>query len=94
MKQFVALTDKALPAENSVVVGAWEPIISELFAGRSGHNTYVYSLDRPELERLIKSGHGIAYSSEVIRVFNSRAAGVDLALFGARNVRQMLVGQP
>ncbi len=94
VERFVSLPEIALPGDNSVVVGGWEPIISELQLGRRGHNGYVYSLDRLQLKRLVQSGQGIAYSSEVIRAFNTRVTGVDLRLFGARNLREMLVGQP
>lgn len=92
--RFVALTDDALPGENTVVVGAWAPIISELFAENCGHNRYVYLLSRNDLEELIQERRGIAYSGNVIREFNSRVHGVDLASYGARNVRQILLGQP
>lgn len=94
IRQFVAVTEQRLPTDTVIVVGAWAPIIAELFPSEQTHNRYVYLLSRAELEQAVASGAGIAYATEVIRGFNQRVHGIDLAAHGARNVRQMLVGRP
>lgn len=94
VQKFVTLTEEKLPGENTVVVGAWESVISELFPAPGTHNHYVYLLTAAELQSLVKNGSAIAYSSEVTRQFNYSVYGVDLAAFGARNVRQLLIGSP
>lgn len=94
IRRFVGLTDEHLPGENTVVVGAWEPIISVLFPTPRGHNHYVYLLSAADAEGELKKQRNLAYASEVVRGFNYRVAGIDLATYGARNIRQMLVKQP
>ncbi|MFN2509121.1 MAG: glycosyltransferase family 39 protein [Chthoniobacterales bacterium] len=94
VQQFVMLTEQALPTQSTVVVGAWEPILSELFAAERLRHDYVYSLSRVEVAQVLATGRGIAYTSDVIRGFNARIHGFDLARFGAVNLRQSLVGQP
>ncbi|HEX8279850.1 MAG TPA: hypothetical protein VF551_00615, partial [Chthoniobacterales bacterium] len=85
--RFVTLTEEKLPGEYTVIVGAWEPMIAELFAGEVTHNRYVYLLRPAELHALVAKGSPIAYSSETMRGFNHGVHGVDVAAFGARNVR-------
>jgi hypothetical protein len=92
--KFVTLTEEKLAGENTVVVGAWESVISVLYPAPATRNHYVYLLTAAELQALVQSGSAIAYSSDVTRQFNHSVYGVDLAAFGARNVRQLLVGQP
>jgi hypothetical protein len=94
VQKFVNLTEEKLPGQNTIVVGAWEPLIVELFAGQSTHNRYVYLLTPDELHVLVQNRSPIAYSSETMRGFNYSVHGVDLAAFGARNVRQLLIGHP
>lgn len=94
VRRFVELAEAKLPRGTTVVVGAWQPIIDELFAGTRTQNRYAYLLNRSELEAAAASGAPLAYASEVVRGFNQRANDVDLAAYGARNVRQILVGAP
>lgn len=94
IERFVQMTEKALPGRNTVVVGGWEPIIGELPIAVGTHNRYVYLLSAAEAEALIQQGEGLAYASDTVRVFNIRAARVDLTSYGARNVRQILLGRP
>ncbi|MGI8437663.1 MAG: hypothetical protein ACR2NX_12300 [Chthoniobacterales bacterium] len=94
IERFAQATEKALPGRNTVVVGAWEPIIGELPVSAGTHNRYVYLLSAAEAEALTDRGEGIAYASDTVRAFNIRVAKLDLAKHGARNVRQILVGVP
>lgn len=94
VRRFVAMTEEKLPPGTTVVVGAWQPIIEELFADKPTHHRYAYLLSRSELDAAAASGAPLAYATEVLRGFNQRVYGVDLAAYGARNVRQILVGVP
>ena len=94
VRQFVAMTEEKLPNGTIVVVGAWQPIIDEMFVGTPIDNRYVYLLSRREAEDAARSGVPMAYATEVIRGFNQRVHGVDLAAYGAGNVRQLLLGVP
>jgi hypothetical protein len=94
VERFVAMAEDRLPGANIVVVGAWAPIIAELTPGASLHNRYEYLLTAAQLSELARSGTSVAYASNVIRGFNHRVHGVDLAAYGAQNVRQLLLGQP
>jgi hypothetical protein len=94
VRQFVAMTEEKLPRGTTVVVGAWQPIIEELFAGTPTHNRYAYLLTRSELDAAAVTGEPLAYATEVVRGFNHRVHGVDLAAYGAQNVRQLLLGVP
>ncbi len=90
VKRFVIATDKLFPGQNTVVVGGWEPIISVLYP--ESHNRYIYLLSPTEAKHLAPGS--VAYASEVIREFNYRVYGIDLAAIGAQNVRLALVGRP
>jgi hypothetical protein len=90
VERFVIATDKFFPGQNTVVVGGWEPIISVLYP--ESHNRYIYLLSPIEAKHL--APRSVAYASEVIREFNYRVYGIDLAAIGAQNVRLALVGRP
>ncbi len=74
-----------------MVVGAWEPLIAVLAPAQSTHNQYEYTIAAPELHRVLQSGDGLAYLSEPIRAFNYRVTGLDLARFGAIDMRKLRV---
>ena len=90
VQQFVALCEHRLPPGTAVVVGAWEPIITELLHGTQLRNRYAYLLTHAEVAAAAERGTPLAYATESIRGFNHRVHGVDLAAFGARNVQQQL----
>lgn len=92
VNRFVTATEAALPGGNTIVVGSWEPIISMLHP--ESHNKYVYLLSQDQAEQLVAMNQPIAYTSEIIRQFNYRATGLDLASVGARDIRAMLLGKP
>jgi hypothetical protein len=58
------------------------------------HNRYVYLLSPDDARQLVAAGESLAYASDVIRGFNYRVYGIDLAAVGARNVRETLIGKP
>jgi hypothetical protein len=89
VKRFVTATDKLFPGENTIVVGGWEPMISVLYP--ESHNHYVYLLSPVEARHLAPGSVG--YASDVIRAFNYRVCGLDLAAMGAQNVRLALTGR-
>ena len=90
VQQFVALCEDRLPPGTAIVVGAWEPIISELRHGTELRNQYAYLLTQSELAAAAERGTPLAYATETIRGFNYRVHGADLAAFGARNVQQLI----
>lgn len=94
VQRFVVASEEKLPPGTIIVVGAWQPIIEELFHRAPTRNRYVYLLSRAEAEQVARSGTPLAYATEMIRAFNIRVHGVDLTAYGARNVRQILVGAP
>jgi hypothetical protein len=94
VQQFIVLTEQKLPPRTTVVVGAWQPIVDELFHGQALQNRYVYLLTSAEVEAAARSGTRLAYATEAIRGFNYRVHGIDLAAHGAVNVRRILVGAP
>lgn len=94
VQQFVALTEERLPAGTLIVVGAWQPMIDELFHDAALRNRYAYLLTDADLEEAARNGTRLAYATEPIRGFNYRVHGVDLAAHGAQNVRQLLLGAP
>ena len=78
---------ESLPGRNAIVVGAWEPQIAvlapELLHGR---NDYFYTLDEKELAPLLRAGRPVWFMPE-IREFNLRVNRLDLARYGARDLR-------
>ena len=94
VEQFVAVTEEKLPAGTVIVVGAWQPIVDELFADVALRNRYAYLLSSQEVKAAAQSGTPLAYATEAIRGFNYRVHGIDLAAHGAQNVRQLLLGTP
>ncbi len=78
---------ESLPGHNVIVVGAWEPQIAVLAPERlHGHNDYFYTLDEKELLPLLREGRPVWFMPE-IREFNLRVNRLDLARYGARDLR-------
>lgn len=88
--RFVDFAETALPRESLVVVGAWEPMISVLRPATTVHNHYTYLANDDDIRRALSAGWEIAYTSPTIRQFNYRAKGVDLADYGAQDLRELL----
>jgi len=87
IKGFLSFTER-MPGKNVFVVGGWEPEITNISpATDHPENTYVYLLTEPELQHWIQSGATIYYTSPMIRQFNYRVHGIDLARYGAKDVR-------
>jgi len=73
---------ETLPGHNTIVVGAWEPIISTVAPSvAAGRNHYVYLLDKQALERVLARHEPILYAPRM-REFNQRIYGIDLAKYG------------
>ncbi len=89
--RFIAFAEETLPGRNVVVVGAWQPVITVLAPDEQTHNHYTYTIAAPELRRVLESGDGVAYASEPIREFNYRVTGLDLARFGATDMRKLRI---
>jgi len=88
--RFVQFTEVELSGENLVVVGAWEPMIAVLAPPGTVRNHYVYLATEAEVRSAIAAGWGLAYSGPPVRQFNYSINGVDLATFGAQDLRQLL----
>jgi hypothetical protein len=87
IRGFLAFTEQ-WPGKNVFVVGGWEPEIANISpAAEHPGNSYVYLLNAQDLADRIKSGATIYYASPVIRAFNYRVYGVDLATYGAKDAR-------
>jgi hypothetical protein len=84
---FISDTER-MPGRNVFVVGGWEPVIENRFpAGEHGGNRYAYLLTPPDVIACIRAGRAIYYQSQVIRDFNFRVYGIDLAKYGGRDIR-------
>ena len=78
---------ESIPGRNAIVVGAWEPQIAVLAPERlHGRNDYFYLLDEKELLPLLRAGRPVWFMPE-IREFNLRVNRLDLAKYGARDLR-------
>lgn len=89
IKGFLSFT-KRIPGKNVFVVGGWEPEITNIFP-ESEHPgvRYVYLLKEEDVRKCIDAGETIYYASPIIRQFNYRVHGVDLAKYGARDARSL-----
>ncbi len=88
--RFVRFTEAKLPGENLVVVGGWEPMIAVLAPPNTVRNHYAYLATAAEVHQAIAAGWGLAYSGPAVRQFNYNINHVDLAAFGAQDLRQLL----
>jgi hypothetical protein len=72
---------------NAYIVGSWEPPISVLTADAPQANAkFLYLVSKPELDQLISQGWHVWYLGEVMREFDARVYGFDVAEHGARDV--------
>ena len=94
VQQFVRVIDERVPPNTIVVVGAWQPIIEELFPDAPTRSRYVYLLSRSDIEAAAQNGAPLAYATEMIRGFNYRVHGIDLAAYGAINLQKLLTNAP
>ncbi|MGH8100047.1 MAG: hypothetical protein ACREIW_02020, partial [Chthoniobacterales bacterium] len=78
---------ETLPGQNTIVVGAWEPIIATV-APHIAHvrNHYVYLLDDTALAAVLARNEPIFYAPRM-REFNQRIYGIDLTKYGGINLR-------
>ena len=89
MRDFLELTE-SVPGNNTFVVGASEPEIAVLTPRlRDGRNRYVYLMTALEAKTAIGDGRHLYYLP-AMRKFNYEATGIDLAEYGARDLRCLL----
>jgi hypothetical protein len=92
VKDFVGYAE-TLPGRNTIVVGAWEPIIATLAPNIShGRNHYVYLLDESALAAVLARHEPIFYAPQM-REFNQRIYRIDLASYGATDLREFYLRQ-
>jgi hypothetical protein len=86
IRNFVQFS-RNLPGRNMILVGGWEPQIDVLFPdAASGNIRYVYLLSEEQLKAAIADGFAVYYLP-AIRAFNASVYGIDVAKFGARDLR-------
>jgi hypothetical protein len=86
IKNFVQFSH-SLSGRNMILVGGWEPQIDVLFPeAASGNIRYVYLLSEEQLKAATSDGFTIYYLP-AIRAFNASVYGIDVATFGARDIR-------
>jgi hypothetical protein len=84
---------KTLPGRNTFVVGGWEPQIAVMASEfRTDRNRYVYLLTANELSDAFKNSDHVFYLP-LIREFNYRVTGLDLAQHGALDLRAIFDSQ-
>lgn len=89
IRNFVMFAE-SLPGENTFVVGGWEPLIAVMAPQLSlGRNRYAYVLSERDVADTIQANRQIYYSSLLIRQFNFRVTGIDLAQFGGQDLRAL-----
>lgn len=77
---------ETLPGQNTIVVGAWEPIIATIAPHIAhGRNHYVYLLDDVTLAAVLARNEPIFYAPRM-REFNQRIYGIDLTKYGGINL--------
>ncbi|HEV2803863.1 MAG TPA: hypothetical protein VGW57_02920 [Chthoniobacterales bacterium] len=70
-------------------MGGWEPQIDVMFPEAARGNTrYVYLLSERQLRDALTGGFTVYYLP-AIRDFNASVYGIDVALFGARDLRAL-----
>ena len=88
IRGFLAYAEE-LPGRNTIVVGGWEPQIAVMAPQLSqGRNHYSYLLDARELSAALQNTDHIFYLP-LIREFNYRVHGLDLARYGALDLHAM-----
>ncbi len=85
IRNFVQFS-RSLPGRSMILVGGWEPQIDVLFPETSGNIRYVYLLSDERLKAAINDGFTVYYLP-AIRAFNASVYGIDVAKFGARDLR-------
>ena len=86
VKHFLSYAE-TLPGQNTIVVGAWEPIIATVTPNiEKGRNNYVYLLDENGLATVLARHEPIFYAPRM-REFNQRIYGIDLAKYGGIDLR-------
>jgi hypothetical protein len=81
VQQFLGYAE-TLPGHNTIVVGAWEPIIAVVAPHIvQRKNDYVYLLDKQAIEVVLARHEPILYAPRM-REFNQRIYGIDLAKYG------------
>jgi hypothetical protein len=79
---------------NAYIVGSWEPPIAVLTADAPRADAkFVYLVSQPELDQLIAQGWHVWYLGEVMREFDARVYGFDIADHGARDVGLLMQRQ-
>jgi hypothetical protein len=92
IKRFLSYTE-TLPGRNTIVVGAWEPIIATVAPNiANGRNHYVYLLDEPALAA-VQARHEPIFYAPQMREFNQRIYGIDLARYGGIDLREFSLRQ-
>jgi hypothetical protein len=88
IRSFLAYSE-TLAGRNTFVVGGWEPEISVMIPeGVARRNRYVYLLDAEHLDAALKNGDHVFYLP-LMREFNWRVYNLDLAQYGAIDLRAM-----
>ena len=92
IKGFLGYTE-TLPGRNTIVVGAWEPIIATLAPNiANGRNHYIYLLDESALAA-VQARHEPIFYAPQMREFNQRIYGIDLARYGGIDLREFWLRQ-
>lgn len=79
---------------NAYIVGSWEPPIAVLTADAPRPDAkYLYLVSQPELDQLIAQGWHVWYLG-LMREFDARVYGFDIAEHGARDVRLLKPDRP
>lgn len=89
--RFIGFAEETLPGRNIVVVGGWEPMIAVLGPKSALHNDYCGILSFRELQQAHDTGCRIAYTTDLVRAFNLRETGVDLAQYRAIDLRRLRI---
>ena len=89
--RFVRFAEEVLPGRNVVVVGGWQPMIDLLEPREKLHNDYRGLLSQRELQEARSAGSQVAYAGEMIRAFNFRTTGLDLAQAGGVDLRKLRI---
>ncbi len=78
---------RTLQGRNVILVGGWEPQIDVMFPDAAAGNTlFVYLLSEQQLLAALHEGYAVYYLP-AIRAFNASVYGVDVAKFGAQDLR-------
>ena len=89
--RFVRFAEEVLPGRNVIVVGGWQPMIDLLEPREKLHNDYRGLLSQRELQEARNAGSQVAYAGEMIRAFNFRTTGLDLAQAGGVDLRKLRI---